>query len=157
AASHFGITPIRDEYEVARVTTLRLPAPYRLARGRRNPIAEWLDGMGLFGLRSHEKFVPAAVFSLPKSQIALFLRHIWSTDGSVTLNRQGRGGRVYYASTSRRLLDDLSLLLLRFGISTRLREVRSERYRPQYTLDVSGRDDQLRFLREIGVFGARAE
>ena len=26
--------------------------------GRRNPIAEWLDELGLFGLRSHEKFVP---------------------------------------------------------------------------------------------------
>jgi replicative DNA helicase len=157
AARHFGITPIRGEYEAARVTTLRLPAPYRLARGRRNPIAEWLDGMGLFGLRSHEKFVPAAVFSLPKPQIALFLRHIWATDGSVTPTRHERGGRVYFSSTSRRLLDDLSRLMLRFGISTRLREIQPERHRPQYTLDVSERDDQLRFLREIGVFGARTE
>lgn len=46
AAAHFGVTPIRDEYAAARVTTLRLPAPYRLARGKRNPIAEWLDRLG---------------------------------------------------------------------------------------------------------------
>ncbi len=81
AATHFGITAVRDDYPAARVTTLRLPAPFRLARGRRNPIAEWLDGLGLFGLRSHEKFVPEAVFGLPKEQITLFLRHIWATDG----------------------------------------------------------------------------
>jgi replicative DNA helicase len=28
AAAHFGVTPIRDEYAAARVTTLRLPAPF---------------------------------------------------------------------------------------------------------------------------------
>ncbi|MEU4780892.1 replicative DNA helicase [Micromonospora sp. NPDC023633] len=156
AAKHFGITAVRDDYEAARVTTLRLPAPYRLARGRRNPVAEWLDGLGLFGLRSHEKFIPASVFSMPKEQITLFLRHLWATDGSVTVNKSGRGGRVYFSSTSRRMLEDISRLLLRYGISARLKLVRVHGYRPQYTLDVSGRDDQLRFLREIGVHGDRA-
>ncbi|MEV0004390.1 replicative DNA helicase [Micromonospora sp. NPDC050980] len=156
AARRFGITAVRDDYAAARVTTLRLPAPFRLARGRRNPIAEWLDGLGLFGLRSHEKFVPAAVFGLPKEQITLFLKHLWATDGSVTVNKSGRGGRIYFSSTSRRMLEDISRLLLRFGISSRLREVPVARHRPQYTLDVSGRDDQLRFLREIGVRGERA-
>ncbi|GHJ12343.1 hypothetical protein TPA0908_03380 [Micromonospora sp. AKA38] len=156
AARHFGITAVRDDYAAARVTTLRLPAPFRLARGRRNPIAEWLDGLGLFGLRSHEKFVPAPVFGLPKEQITLFLRHLWATDGSVTVNKSGRGGRVYFSSTSQRMLEDISRLLLRYGISARLRQVPVVRHRPQYTLDVSGRDDQLRFLREIGVHGERA-
>jgi replicative DNA helicase len=156
AAAEFGITAIRDDYEAARVTTLRLPAPFKLARGRRNPIAEWLDGLGLCGARSHEKFIPAEVFTLPKAQVALFIRHLWATDGSVTVARHGRGGRIYYASTSRRLLDGLRLLLLRFGISTRLRTIESERHRPQYTLDISGRDEQLRFLREVGVHGARS-
>ncbi|WP_407940590.1 replicative DNA helicase [Micromonospora purpureochromogenes] len=156
AAKHFGITAVRDDYEAARVTTLRLPAPYRLARGRRNPIAEWLDGLGLFGLRSHEKFLPQSLFSLPKEQVTLFLRHLWATDGSVCLNKSGRGGRVYYSSTSRRMLEDVSRLLLRYGITARLKVVPVARHRPQYTLDISGRDDQLRFLREIGVHGERA-
>jgi replicative DNA helicase len=155
AAAHFGITPKRDDYAAARVTTLRLPSPYRLTHGRRNPIAAWLDSHGLFGARSHEKFVPAVIPSLPKRQIALFLHHLWATDGSVTVNKAGTGGRVYYSSTSRRLVDDVSLLLLRFGISCRIREVRKASYRPSYTLDISGGDDQRRFLGEIGVHGAR--
>jgi replicative DNA helicase len=138
------------------VTTLRLPAPYRRVRGRRNPIAEWLDELGLFDLRSHQRFIPRPVFSLPKAQVIQFIRHLWATDGSVTILREGRGGRICYASTSLELVRGLRSLLLRFGISTRLRTVRSERRRPQYALDISGRDDQLRFLRQIGVHGARS-
>ncbi|BBX67445.1 hypothetical protein MPSYJ_09060 [Mycolicibacterium psychrotolerans] len=63
AAAHFGVTAVRDVYEAARVTTLRLPAPFRLTHGKRNRIGAWLDGLGLFGKRSYEKFVPAAVFA----------------------------------------------------------------------------------------------
>ncbi|ABS05796.1 replicative DNA helicase [Kineococcus radiotolerans] len=156
AANAFSIVAVRDEYAAARCTTLRLPAPYRLTHGRRNPLAAWLDELGLFGLRSYEKFVPQEVFHLPKRQIALFLRHLWATDGSVTLTRQSRGGRIYYASTSLQLIQDVSRLLLRFGISTRVRTTTPKGdHRPGYTLDVSGVDDQRRFLQEIGVHGAR--
>jgi replicative DNA helicase len=155
AALTFGVASVRDEYPAARCTTLRLRAPFHLTHGRRNPIAQWLDGMGLFGKRSHEKFVPVDVFSAPKDQIALFLRHLWATDGSVTVNKNRRGGRIYYASTSRRLVDDVSRLLLRFGIQTRVRVTRKSGYREGYTVDISGVDSQRRFLQEIGVHGAR--
>ncbi|MFC0358230.1 replicative DNA helicase [Kytococcus schroeteri] len=157
AAQHFGITAVRDDHEAARCTSLRLPAPYRLTHGKRNPIAAWLDEMGLFGARSHEKFVPEGVYSLPKEQISLFLRHLWATDGSVTVTRGGRGGRVYYASTSRELVDGVSRLLLRFGISSRIRTTSKGDYRPGYTLDISGTNSQRRFLQEIGVHGQRGE
>ena len=40
---------------------------------------QWLDELGVFGMRSHEKFVPDEVFHASKRQIALFLRHIWAT------------------------------------------------------------------------------
>ncbi|GGK73343.1 replicative DNA helicase [Ornithinimicrobium pekingense] len=156
AALSFGVMAVRDDDPAARCTTLRLRSPYRLARGRRNPIAEWLDDLGVFGLRSHEKLVPERVFRASKRQIALFLRHLWATDGSVTVNKAQTGGRVYYASTSRQLIDDVSRLLLRFGISTRIRTVRKAGYRDGYTLDISGSDSQRRFLQEIGVFGGRS-
>jgi replicative DNA helicase len=155
AALTFGVAAVRDDYAAARVSTLRLRAPFRLTHGKRNPIAEWLDSLGVFDKRSHEKFVPEQLFHVSKRQIALFLKHIWSTDGSVTVNKSGRGGRIYYASTSRRLVDDLSRLLLRFGISTRVRTVHKSGHRPGYTLDISGSDSQRRFLQEIGVHGDR--
>jgi replicative DNA helicase len=155
AARHFGITVVRDDYPAARVSTLRLPAPFRLGRGRHSPIVSWLEELGLYGRRSHEKFVPAGVFRLPDDQVRLFLRHLWATDGSITVTKSGRGGRIYYASTSRQLLDDVASLLRRFGINARIRRVTPGPHRPQYTLDISGRDDQLSFLR-IGVHGRRA-
>jgi replicative DNA helicase len=155
AAKHFGISAVRDDHQPARCTSLRLPAPYRLARGKRNPIAAWLDSMGLFGLRSHEKFIPARIFSLPREQLALFLRHLWATDGSVTTSTTGLV-RIYYSTTSERLARDLQILFLRFDIRGRLRAVGNKYGHPQWTLDIRGVREQRHFLSEIGVHGARA-
>ena len=154
AALHFGITAVRDDYPAARCTSLRLPAPYHLTHGRRNPVAAWLDSMGLFGLRSHEKFIPAQIFSLPQNQLALFLRHLWATDGSVTTGKSG-AVRVYYGTTSERLARELQMLLLRFGIIARLHAVGNTYGHPQWTIDVKGVKDQRRFLDEIGAHGKR--
>ena len=151
AAAHFGVTPRR----VAQKTWshVYLPAPFKLTHGKRNPVAAWLDRFGLYGLRSYEKFIPAEVFHLPSSQIALFIRHLWATDGSVRLD--GRLGRIFYASTSRRLVDDLQSLLLRLDIRGRVKRVQKAGYRPGYHLYLFGAENQLRFLDLLGIHGAR--
>jgi replicative DNA helicase len=154
AAAHFGITPRRVAQK--RWWHVYLPAPQRLARGRRNPIASWLAAMGLYGARAHQKFIPPGVFGLPTDQVRLFLRHLWATDGSVTTTRSG-AVRIYYSTTSRRLATDLQQLLLRVDIRTRLRRVHSRVGRVGYTLDVSGVSDQRTFLTSVGVHGARSE
>jgi replicative DNA helicase len=155
AARHFGITAVRDNHAAARCTSLRLPAPMHLTHGRRNPIAAWLDSLGLFGLRSHEKFIPSPVFSVPKAQVSLFLRHLWATDGCVWWDAEAGQARIYYASTSRRLIDDVARLLLRFNVMTRVKETRKGDYKPCYHLLVYGAENQLRFLDDIGVHGGR--
>lgn len=155
AATHFGITAIRDEYPAARVTTLRLPAPYRLTHGRRNPIAAWLDGLGLFGLRSYEKFIPERVFALPTDQIAIFLRHLWATDGSIRWDARGLQARIYYASTSWRLICDVANLLLRLEVHGRIKRVHKPGYRDCFHLTIDGVDNQTTFLYDIGAHGAR--
>lgn len=137
------------------MTTLRLPAPYHLTHGRRNPIAAWLDELGLFGLRSYEKFVPAAIFTLPTEQVALFLRHLWATDGSVRWDKRGRQARIYYASTSLRLIEDVTVLLLRLGVHGRLKRVQKTGYRDCWHLVVDGGENQTTFLEDVGVHGAR--
>ena len=158
AAKHFGVTAARDDYAVARCTTLRLPAPYHSGtHGRRNPIAAWLDGLGLFGLRSYEKFVPAAVFRAPNDQVALFLRHLWATDGSVSWDAKDGQGRVYYASTSRRLVDDVAMLLLRVGVFARINPVCVRL--AIGILGIStlyGAENQTRVLRHVGVNGGES-
>lgn len=156
SAAHFGVKAVRDEYPAARVTTLRLPAPDRLARGRRNPIAAWLDGLGLFGKRSHEKHVPEAVFRAPNDQVALFLRHLWATDGSVRWDAKVGQGRIFYASTSRRLIDDVAQLLLRVGVFARIKRAQKVGYRDSWHLHIYGAQNQAKFLRHVGVHGAKA-
>jgi replicative DNA helicase len=157
ALRRFGITAVRDEYPAARVTTLRLPARYRLTHGRRNPIAEWLDGLGLFGLRSHETFIPAGVFGLPKLQVSAFIHHLWATDGSVRWDQKLGQAFIYYASTSRRLVDDLARLLLRYDIFSRISVARKDGYRDSYHLHICGVENQQRFCDEIGVHGTRGD
>ncbi|MBF9068135.1 replicative DNA helicase [Streptacidiphilus sp. NEAU-YB345] len=154
AAAHFGITPRR----VAQGTWshVYLPSPHHLTHGRRNPIAAWLDRFGLYGKRAHEKFLPAEVFGLPDEQIRLFLRHLWATDGSVTVSNSG-AVRVYYTTTSERLARDLQQLLLRVDVQARLRAVGNTKGRPGWTVDVSGVTDQRLFLHDVGVHGARGE
>jgi replicative DNA helicase len=154
-AKHFGVTAVRDDYPAARVTTLRLPAPYRLTHGKRNPIAAWLDDLGLFGKRSHEKFVPQQVFALPNDQVALFLMHLWATDGSIRWDGKFNLGRIYYASTSRALADDVAALLLRLGIVARIYRARKTGYRDSWHVQIPGADNQIRFLRSVDAQGAK--
>jgi replicative DNA helicase len=157
SAAHFGVTAIRDDYPAARVTTLRLPAPYHLTHRRRNPIAAWLDELGLFGLRSHEKFVPQRLFALSNDQVALFLRHLWATDSSVRWEHVAGQAKIYYASTSRRLVDDVAQLLLRLGVLAKISRVSKSGYRDCWQLYIDRADHQVRFLSSIDVYGMRGE
>ena len=120
----------------------------------RDQVADWLDDLGVLRVGAAGRFVPESVASLPKGQIALFLRHLWSAAGSVVVHRRGRTGVIGYRCGSRQMLDDLACLLLRFGISTR---VVGRPGLPGTRLEVVGRDDQRRFLQEIGVVGARVQ
>jgi replicative DNA helicase len=114
-----------------------------------------LDDLGLFGLRSYEKFVPTEVFAMPNDQVMLFLRHLWATDGCVWWDAKQGIGRVYYGSTSRQLIDDVRQLLLRFGISSRAHATRKTGYRDCWQLAVSGVNNQRRFIRNIDVHGEK--
>ncbi len=120
-------------------------------------VGAWLKDLGIFGQRSHEKRLPQDVFRLSNDSIALLLRHLWSTDGSVTLRKAGSRGspRVYFTSCSQGLAGDVAALLLRLGIVARIRMVKSGRSRPWYTVDVSGGEAQLRFAQRVGGFGPR--
>jgi replicative DNA helicase len=101
--------------------------------------------------------VPEPVFALPDQQVALFLRHLWATDGSITLSRNGRGElvRAYYATTSRQLADGVRRLLLRFGIRSAVARARKAGYRDSWHVRIQGREAQERFLTTVGCHGER--
>ena len=63
-------------------------------------VGKWLKGLGIFGQRSHQKRLPVEVFSLADRQLALLLRHLWATDGTVVPRKLGqRGGHGVNFST----------------------------------------------------------
>ena len=120
-------------------------------------VVRWLKDLGIFGQRSHEKRLPAAVFSLANDQIALLLAHLWATGGSISLRKPQHSGspRVHFSSSSRGLVMDVAALLQRLGIVGRIRTVHSEGHRPCHTVDVSGGEAQERFARIVGGVGPR--
>jgi replicative DNA helicase len=132
-----------------------LSATEHLARGRRNPVAVWLDSLGAFGLRAHEKHVPDAVFRQPAEGIEAFLRHLWSTDGCIWST--DRRSAVYYATSSERLGRDVQSLLLRLGITATLRTVPQRGGRTQFHVDVTGTPDQKTFITRVWAVGDRRE
>ncbi len=132
-----------------------LPASEQLTHHRRNPVARWLDALGIFGLRSHEKRLPTLLFEQPAETIAMFLRHLWCTDGCVKApHGTTRHPTIYFASSSRQLAVDVQALLLRLNINAVLRPYdQGSKGRCQYHVMVMGQEDILRFVHTIGAVG----
>ncbi|MGA8752302.1 replicative DNA helicase [Candidatus Deferrimicrobium sp.] len=120
-------------------------------------VNRWLRDLGIFGQRSHDKRLPADVFRFDNVHVGLLLRHLWATDGSISCRSAGSKGsaRVYFSTASEGLARDVAALLLRLGIVARIRSVQKTGYRPVFTVDVSGAEQQARFLDAVGAFGPR--
>ncbi len=121
----------------------------------KTPIAEFLESHGVRFTRAAGKHVPPAIFRLPREGMALFLRTLFSCDGSVYVRRSGGPG-VSYSTISEGLAADVQHLLLRFGLVARLRTkhqtVNNRPYRA-YELQMSGVAAATAFLDEIGIMG----
>ncbi|HJP66340.1 MAG TPA: LAGLIDADG family homing endonuclease, partial [Actinomycetota bacterium] len=155
--------------KVGNTWNLWFPSPYRLTHGRVHPMRNWLEPHGLWLSRAWTKFVPASVFGVSDDKVALFLRHLWATDGSITIGRNSRGElvRTYYATTSKRLALDVQRLLLRLGIRSTIGSSKKQRtgrpeagvqyYREAFSVRIQGASNQAQFLRTVGCHGARGD
>jgi replicative DNA helicase len=134
-----------------------LSASEHLTHRRRNPVAEWLDGLGAWGYRSYEKRVPAKVFEQPNEIIRHFLKHLWATDGTLgVFGRQHPRALAYYATSSEALAQDVQHLLRRLGIVARVRRVsQRDKGRDQWHVTLSGKPDLLAFADQVGTVGPK--
>lgn len=115
-----------------------------------NRASLWLKKYGL-NTGALNKFVPARIFRARKENVALFLRALFSGDGSIYKQTRGSYTAICleYCSSSERLARDVHHLLLRFGIVSKLRK-NSTRRNPTFILQVHRTADIMLFLEEIG-------
>jgi len=112
-----------------------VPAPSQETRWSDELVLEHATRTAADGRQTRR--LAAAVSHLPKRQLRMFLRRLW-------LDAGGSSGSVPVLAADCELLDDVSRLLLRFGIS--------ERRAPDgCSLAVVEPDDQRRFLLEIAM------
>jgi intein/homing endonuclease len=78
-----------------------------------NPVRLFLERLGLWSCDSKTKFIPDAVWRLPKQQLARFLSLFFACDGSFP---KGQVGRLEIGLANERLVHELAQLLLRFGV-----------------------------------------
>lgn len=151
---------IRDEFAAAVALVGDVPVEFEsdsawnirvTGGGQRANIATMLEELRLAGCKSGDKFVPERILNLPPHLIRLFLNRLFTCDGSME-----EDGQVSYSSKSKILIMQVLHLLTRFGIVGRAREKIVDGV-PYYELAVSARDEVIRFIDEIGFFGAKAQ
>lgn len=121
-------------------------------------VNKWLRDLKIYNQRSHEKRIPVEAFRLPTRQVALLLKHLWATDGTIFTRRPDSKGSnvIQYATNSRGLAYDVLALLLRLGIVGRISRVEQGKYLPCYHVKIMGANYQRDFLDIVGGFGPRA-
>ncbi len=137
-----------------------LTSPYHLTHNKKHPITLWYERLNIERVRSYDKRVPEVVFESSNRAIKLFLKHLWATDGSITMQNKNTI-TVYYATTSYILGKQVQSLLLRLGIISTIREVKQKKgekeYRPSYHISVQGKENLEKFLNKVSSFGKRGE
>ncbi len=94
------------------------------------------------------KFVPQCVFTAPRESVRLFLQALFSGDGGL-YHSQG-GVYLEYYSKSRRLVEDVHHLLLRFGVFSLIREKVTAIGTNACRIQITDRDQIRRFADLVG-------
>ncbi len=79
-----------------------------------SPVISLLRESGLLGKKSADKFIPDLIFKLSKRQKGLFLKALFSTDGTFT----PAGHQITYSSRSEKLVEDVKKLLRHIGVTS---------------------------------------
>jgi deoxycytidine triphosphate deaminase len=113
----------------------------------RNRAHAWLQKYEL-NVGAGEKFVPQCVFTAPENSVRLFLQSLFSGDGSVYSS--DAGVFLEYYSKSRRLIEDVHHLLLRFGVFSLIREKITAIGTRACKIQITDKDQIRRFAERIG-------
>lgn len=113
-------------------------------------LCDWLSNtIGLNHSVSKHKQVPPQLMGLPDNLTAILLRRLFDCEGYVPKTVRERGAEIEFSSKSKRLVEQVQLLLNRFEIVGKFREktVNNENY---YKLLIGGSDNHRLFRDKIG-------
>lgn len=119
-------------------------------RGEGNPVRNLCVAHGVACLAPKKRF-PAAIWRLPKSQLAEFVGLLWSCDGCVVTPS------FEFGVSSEKLARDMAHALLRFSVFSRIRHKRTNFGTDAWVVQISGSADKERFRAEIPLVGVKAK
>ena len=137
----FGIKPyIRETHGLGRSRQICIS---------NSPLVKLVARLGC-GRTSKEKGIPALLYGLSESKIYAFLSGLYAGDGGFTSSKSS-GNCVRYFTTSQKLADDLTYLLLHVGIVGRLLKgkQRSLSGNPVYIVEFKEERFVKRFLEHV--------
>jgi replicative DNA helicase len=89
--------------------------------GGKNRLIAWLRELGIWNVTASRKFVPAAVFAQPDTVVAALLRGLFRSDEIFSSAPPATRAAMRFGSTSETLVRDAAALLLRLGITARIK------------------------------------
>ncbi len=105
---------------------------------------EFLRNIGLDAVKSNKKEIPFLVLQSPKDVVAEFLRAYFEGDGSVTFAK--KMAEISCCSVSEKLIKQIQVLLLRFGIDS---SKRYDKWKLINKLHIHSHLNRLRFYKNI--------
>lgn len=119
------------------------------SKGARSGAQVFLDELDLRWKNSYTKEIPEIIFQLSNKQLALFLNRYFCGDGEYGVNEN----RCYVSvgSASKKMLNQLSQLLLRFGVVGKISKKIVRQKFVSWVWTSIGYDSVYRFIKEIGI------
>lgn len=106
-------------------------------------LQSWLSHLGIKGY-SHEKEIPQVILQASQESVRAFLQGLFDTDGHAEVQR----GYIQFVTTSEQLARQVHLLLLQFGIVSKL-TFKTNAYRGAWLIRITG-DAARSFYDNIG-------
>lgn len=102
---------------------------------------------------SRSKCIPECMMGLSKETTRQFLSFMLAAEGGVCLN----GKQFEFSSASRKIIDCIKLLLLRFGITSNILPHDCKQYGIQWRLYINDYDNQYRLLNELTILWPKSK
>lgn len=112
------------------------------------------------GKKFNTVIIPAIIIEGNNKNIIACLRGLFATDGTIYLakinkNKQATYPVVEFASASKKLRDQIVLLLSKFGLDARVWTYNNKKYLPTYFLRLAGKTKVSLFAQKVGFLNLK--